>query len=236
MNIIAIIPARLESSRLSNKPLIKINNKPLIQLTYEAALNTHLFSAIYIATNSKKIKNTVESFGAKCIMSSTQHNNGTERCIELVKKMCNQIANDDLIVNIQCDEPFLRKKHLQKIINLFYEETKIGTLISNIETSDLADKSVVKVAITNEYIATKFSRIQSQFKKEQKLYKHIGVYAYKKFTLLQLDKLDVVNNEQIESLEQIRWLENGYPIKCCEINENLISINTESDLKKIEKK
>ena len=114
MKIIGIIPARYSSSRLTNKPLIKIKNKTLIQLTYEAVSNSNLFDLIYIATDSKKIKNTATAFGAKCILTKQTHRNGTERCIEAIKKMPIPIEDEDIIINIQCDEPFIQKKHLYK--------------------------------------------------------------------------------------------------------------------------
>lgn len=236
MKIIAVIPARYKSTRLTNKPLIQINNKPLIQLTYEAVVKTKLFNSIYITTDSKKIQTISEEFGATCILTSTHNRNGTERCIELVEKEKDHISIDDIIINIQCDEPFIEKKHLEKIINLFETQELIGTLITPLKNSEVTDKSIVKTITTKEFDAIDFSRTNTNFPTTKKLYKHIGVYAYTKKTLLKLKQLSLTKRELTESLEQLRWLEYNYIIKCAVINESLMSINTKNDLKKVLKK
>ena len=234
MKVIAVIPARYQSSRLTNKPLIKIGGKPLIQVTFEAALSSKLFDAIYIATDSKKIKSIVNKFGAQCFLTSKKNKNGTERCIELIKILDNQISNNDLIINIQCDEPFIQKSHIQKTINLFSNKHDfIGTIVAPINKTEIADISTVKASINTNKIINDFSRNNIVSSNQNKIYKHIGVYAYTKNTLLKLGKLKCVQRELDESLEQLRWLLNDYIIKCVIIKENLISINTQEDIKKI---
>ena len=156
MKIVGIIPARYDSKRLFAKPLININNKPLIQLTYEAAFTSRLFDAIYIATDSKKIKNITDSFGANCILTKKEHRNGTERCCELITILNTTVNNEDLIINIQCDEPFLKKSHFQTIIQLFNTNTEIGTLISPIHKDEVSDKSIVKVKTNNKLTIKKY--------------------------------------------------------------------------------
>ena len=230
MKIIGIIPARYNSQRLSNKPLININGKPLIQCTYEAVLNSKVFDLIYITTDSEKIKKIVEQFGAKCILTSIKHRNGTERCVELINKLKATISNNDLIVNTQCDEPFLEREHFEKIISLFNNPTAIGTLICPLESTDFKDQSIVKVMTNSNHMALDFKRTINS---EKKLYKHIGIYAYKVSTLLKLGKLALGKRELNESLEQLRWLENNYRIHCGLIKKNVISINTKNDLKKV---
>jgi len=235
MKIIAVIPARYKSTRLKNKPLIQINNKPLIQLTYEAVVHTNLFDSIYITTDAKKIQTISENFGATCILTSTKNRNGTERCVELIQKTDEHISDNDIIVNIQCDEPFINKKHINKLINLFTEDT-IGTLITPLKTAEISDESIVKTITTKDLKAIDFSRTNKNWGETEKLFKHIGVYAYTKKTLLKLKELKVVKRELSESLEQLRWLQHNYSIKCAVINESLISINTKNDLKKVLKK
>ena len=233
MKIIAIIPARYGSKRLLAKPLIKIKNKPLVQLTYEAVLASKLFDAIFIATESKKIQQVTSAFGGTCIMTSEHCKNGTERCAELVNKL--NFHNNDLIVNIQCDEPFIQKKHLQKVINLFQKNAKIGTLVSPIEKSEMLDPSIVKLNMNTNNHAIDFTRDVTKLKKGYKIYKHIGVYGYTQSTLMEVSKLMRTKREENEKLEQLRWLENNYLIHCAHIEDNIQSINTKKDIKKINK-
>ena len=230
MKIIGIIPARYQSTRIINKPLIEINGKPLVQCTYEAALNSNLFDSIYVTTDSAKIRKKAEHFGAQCTMSSKLNRNGTERCVELIKSLNTDISADDLIVNIQCDEPFLKPKHFKKIISLFKKNIEIGTLICPLNEIEKNDNSVVKVKINMQNTALKFQR---NITTSCQLYKHIGIYAYKKNTLEKLGKLPIIEQEITESLEQIRWLYYNYKIHCGLIKDNLTSINTYSDIKKV---
>tara|TARA_B100000073_G_C23555553_1_gene501908 strand:- start:21 stop:725 length:705 start_codon:yes stop_codon:yes gene_type:complete len=234
MKIIAIIPARYGSKRLPGKPLIQINKKPLIQMTYEAVLNSGLFDLIIVTTDSVKIKNTVQNFGGECIVTSPQPINGTERCAELIKIIDMKFQPNDLIVNIQCDEPFIKKIHLKKIIKLFQTTCQIGTLISKINNSELSDNSIVKINVKNN-MALNFSRTTQKLNENYPFYKHIGIYAYQIKTLLKIASLKTTKNEIEESLEQLRWTDNNYKISCAMINDNIPSINTQSDLKKIKK-
>ena len=236
MKTIGIIPARLQSKRLVNKALLKFNNKPLLQHTYEAVKNSSLFNQIYIATDSKLIQDTAQNFNAEVIMTSKENKNGTERCIDLVQKLSKNIQNDDLVINIQCDEPFLKLKHFKTIIQQMNGNVQIATLMSPIKKEELNDPNAVKVSVDKNFIASKFSRLLQNFKPKEKLYKHIGIYAYKKKTLLKLSKLNEVEMEKKESLEQLRWLKNNYKVHCSPISENIVSINTQEDVKKVLKK
>lgn len=233
MKIIAIIPARYGSKRLLAKPLIKIKNKPLVQLTYEAVLASKLFDAIFIATESKKIQQVTSAFGGTCIMTSEHCKNGTERCAELVNKL--NFHNNDLIVNIQCDEPFIQKKHLKSLIDLFKKNTKIGTLLSLIKDDDIKDPSIVKAVKKKDNTVIDFSRKKSQLNTKLQLYKHIGIYGYTKKILIEIALLKKTKRELIERLEQLRWIQNNYTISAAVIVEDLMSINTENDIKNLEK-
>ena len=234
MKIIAIIPARYGSKRLPGKPLIQINKKALIQITYESVLGSNLFDLIFVATDSEKIKKTVINFGGQCVMTSSKHLNGTERCAELINKLKHQISNQDLIVNIQCDEPFIKKNHLKKVINLFKvsHQNNIGTLVSSIEKNEIENPSIVKLNVKNNAVVD-FSRQKAHFNKKTKIYKHIGVYGYRAHTLLKISKLKIDKREAEESLEQLRWIAHDYEISYALINQNLTSINTEIDIKKL---
>tara|TARA_Y100000766_G_C18897936_1_gene601923 strand:+ start:442 stop:1152 length:711 start_codon:yes stop_codon:yes gene_type:complete len=236
MKIIGIIPARLQSKRLVNKPLLEFNNKTLLQHTYEAVKKSSLFDQIYIATDSKLIQDTANNFNAEVIITSEKNKNGTERCIDVIKQLHKDINNHDLVINIQCDEPFIRKKHFEAIIKLMNSNVQIATLISPIKKLEFNDTNVVKVSVNKDFMANKFSRFHSKFDTKDILYKHIGIYAYKKKTLLELAKLKEVQIEIDESLEQLRWLKNNYIIHCKTITEELISINTIEDVKKVLKK
>jgi len=231
MKIIAIIPARYGSKRLLAKPLISIKNKPLVQLTYEAVLESQLFDNIFIATDSKKIHRLVSKFGGTCIMTSKDCENGTERCAELVDKI--DVDHNDLIINIQCDEPFIQKKHLESLIEMFKKNIEIGTLLSLIKENDIKNPSIVKAAKQADNSVIDFSRKKSNLDTGIQLYKHIGVYGYRKKTLLKLAVLKKTNREIIEELEQLRWIENNYKIYAALIVEDLISINTKNDVKNL---
>ena len=236
MKIIGIIPARLESTRVANKPLLEFSNKPLLQHTYEAVKNSALFDQIYIATDSKLIQTAAHTFDAKVVLTSTKNQNGTERCIDVIKQLNNDIHNNDIVINVQCDEPFLRKKHFETIIKLMKGSAQIGTLISPIKKLDFYNKNVVKVSVNDDLKANNFSRFYEKFDSEEIIYKHIGIYAYKKVALLKISKLKEVQIEKEESLEQLRWLKNNYIIHCKLILEDLLSINSIEDVKKVLKK
>lgn len=231
MKIIAIIPARYKSTRLKEKPLIPIHNKPLIQVTYEAVLQSMLFDSIFIATDSEKILKVVTNFEGKAILTTNNCQNGTERCAELVKQL--NINDEDLIINIQCDEPFIQTTHLKKIINLFRKDIQIATLISSINKNEIDNESIVKAIKKNNNIAVDFSRNKINLDNTKTLYKHIGVYGYRKKTLLKIAKLKNTTRELSEQLEQLRWIENNYNISCALIKDNLTSINTKNDVKNL---
>jgi len=231
MKTIAIIPARYGSKRLVGKPLIQIQNKPLIQITYEAVLTSNLFDAIFITTESKKIQQVAASFGATCIMTSDKCKNGTERCAELSNKL--DLHRNDIIINVQCDEPFIEKKHLEQILNLFNPKTQIGTLLSSIQDDEIHNESIVKAITTKDNTIINFSRKKNNLDNMCPLYKHIGIYGYRKQTLIEIAALKITKRELAEKLEQLRWIENDYRISCDFVAENLISINTKNDIKNL---
>jgi 3-deoxy-manno-octulosonate cytidylyltransferase (CMP-KDO synthetase) len=233
MKIIGVIPARYNSKRLPGKPLIKIHGKTLIELTYTNLIKMELFDSIYIATDSEQICNKAKEIGASAIMTSIDLKNGTERCNEAIKKLGSKISHDDIIINIQCDEPFVKKKHIQKILSLFTQKTHIGTLVSYLKTKDINIPSVVKVNLDKNNQALIFSRFIHDLDNTQQLYKHIGIYAYRKDTLNLLSNLPATIEELEQKLEQMRWINTHYNITCGVIKDDILSINTEDDLKNI---
>ena len=233
MKIIGIIPARYNSKRLPGKPLIKIHGKYLVELTYTNLIKMGIFDAIYIATDSKKINNVLNNIGISSIMTSQDLINGTERCGELIQKLKDKINNEDIIINIQCDEPFVKKSHIEKIVSLFKKPVDIGTLVTIIKEKDLNNESVVKVNLDSDNQAIMFSRFAKNLDETKLIYKHIGIYAYRKNTLKYLSNLAPTSNELEQKLEQLRWINTDYKIKCGIIKEDILSINTNEDLKKI---
>jgi 3-deoxy-manno-octulosonate cytidylyltransferase (CMP-KDO synthetase) len=237
---IGIIPARYASTRFPGKPLIDINGKSMIQRVYEQVLTAGLDN-IYVATDDDKIYEHVISFGGNCLMTLNTHQSGTDRCNECALKL--QLNDDDVLVNIQGDEPFIQASQITKLCKAFDDEnTKIATLIKRIDSAEDLEKNTIPKVVTNtQHEAIYFSRSIIPFpakKTAEELinngiyFKHIGIYAYQIKTLKNIAKLQPSLLEQIESLEQLRWIENGYKIKTCITTEETIAIDTPDDLEK----
>ena len=228
MKIIGIIPARMESFRLPGKPLIDIGGKSMIKRVYESVLNSKLFNKVIVATPNKEIYDHVNEFG-KVIMTSNNPLNGTERVFEAYKKLDSEY---DFIVNIQGDEPFIKKEQLSDIISICRKPNQICTLIKKEKYSkDLERESIMKVVINNKNEAMYFSRslIPYQYKKKN-YFKHICIYAYDPITLKKIISLPPSSLEISESLEQLRWLENEFKIKVKITNSDSFSVDTKEDL------
>jgi 3-deoxy-manno-octulosonate cytidylyltransferase (CMP-KDO synthetase) len=238
---IGIIPARYASTRFPGKPLTLIHNKPMVQHVYERAKEAD-FDDVYVATDDERIKNAVESFGGKVIMTNPQHASGTDRCAEAARIL--NLAETDLIVNIQGDEPFIRKDEINLLIKLFDNQNiQIATLAKPISTEEeLNNPNKVKVVFTNSNKALYFSRspipshishLISQIS-NLKSHKHLGIYAYNNSILQQITKLPVSSLEETEKLEQPRWLENDFTIHISICHHESIAIDTPEDLKNYE--
>ncbi len=240
MKFIGIIPARYASKRLPGKPLIDIGGKPMIQRVYEQV--SKVLDTVFVATDDERIEKAVLNFQGKVIMTSKNHKTGTDRCAEAIDKIHQSLNKKfDVIINIQGDEAFIHTEQIKKIMECFQNpSTQIATLIKPIKNSEeIFNTNKVKVVINNNKEAIYFSRspipcIRNAEKEElHKFYEHIGLYAYKYDTLKEITKLPQSTLELAESLEQLRWIENGYKIKV-EITEyESISIDTGDDLKKI---
>ena len=228
MKIIGIIPARMESSRLPGKPLINIGNKSMIRRVYESVVDSKLFDKILVATPNKEIFDHVNDFG-EVIMTSNNPINGTERVHEAYQKVNEDY---DFIVNIQGDEPFIKKDQLSDIISICNKSNQICTLIKKEKYSEAIErKSIMKVVINKNNEAMYFSRSLIPHQNIKKHYfKHICIYAYDPLTLKTLISLPPSSLEISESLEQLRWLENGFKIKVEITNSDSFSIDTKEDL------
>ncbi len=239
MQIVCIIPARYNSKRLPGKPLIEISGKPLIQWVFENARQIPSIEKIIIATDNKKIKKIVENFGGEIIITSPYHISGTDRVKEAADKM--NLTDKDIVLNIQGDEPFIDAKSVERLIELFKKDSSIqvGTLAFLSENQEeLRNPNVVKVVIDKNNFSLYFSRSPipySERKKGIKFLKHLGIYIFRYSFLKKWDSLPHSNLEEIEKLEQLRILENGYKIKVLLSFKDSIGVDTEDDLKAMEK-
>ena len=218
----------MESSRLPGKPLIKIDGKTMIRRVYESVDKSMLFNKVLVATPNKEIYDHVNDFG-NVIMTSNNPLNGTERVFEPYQKLDEVF---DFIVNIQGDEPFIKKEQLTDILSICKEPNKICTLVKEEKYSNnLERESIMKVVINSDNEAMYFSRSLIPYQSIKKNYlKHICIYAYDPRTLKKIISLPQSNLEKYESLEQLRWLENGYKIKIKITNYDSFSIDTKEDL------
>ena len=237
-----IIPARYASMRFPGKPLALIGSKPMIQLVYEQA--SKALENVFVATDDERIYNKVEEFGGKAVMTATTHMSGTDRCAEAAeiigKKWCNK---PDIVINIQGDEPFIKPEQIDLLKKCFdSEDVKIATLIRKTAPGeDLFNPNQIKVVIDKFNQALYFSRSVIPFVREadpsqwtlrHSFYKHVGLYAYRTDVLGELTRLFRTPLEIAESLEQNRWLENGFRIKTSVTKWESIGIDTPEDLEK----
>ncbi|MDR1725791.1 MAG: 3-deoxy-manno-octulosonate cytidylyltransferase [Bacteroidales bacterium] len=247
MKTLAIIPSRYGSTRFEGKPLAKLCGKEMIIWVCEAVKNTNLFTKIIVATDDLRIYNTVISKGFEAQMTYKYHKNGTERCEQVLQ---NEELNGnfyDVVVNVQGDEPIIKKEQLDIVLKNFEQkhEIQISTLMKQIENIEtLMSIDVVKVVASQDN-ALYFSRCPIPYCRDKSIqegldagiyYKHIGLYAYKPEVLHNIVKLNVSVLEQTESLEQLRWLENGYKININPTNYDSFGIDTMEDLLILEKK
>jgi len=237
-HVVGIIPARFASSRLMGKPLADIGGKPMIIHTYESCLKSKLLKRVVLAVDDQKVFDTVEKFGAEVILTPSDLPSGSDRIAYVAKNI-----TADIVVNIQGDEPFIYGQMIDQAIEplLFDKTVEVSTLVKKIKTPDeLKSSSVVKCVFDNNNYAMYFSRAPIPFSRESKtiydrielggIYKHIGLYVYRKNTLLRFTSLKPSDLEQIEKLEQLRMLENNIRIKVVETEYESISVDTPKDL------
>ncbi len=239
---IGIIPARYASTRFPGKPLVDMKGKPMIQRVYEQV--RQVLDNVWVATDDKRIEEAVLKFGGQVVMTSDQHTSGTDRCYEA---FCKVGAGYQVIVNIQGDEPFIQASQIEALKNCFKDDTvQIATLVKPFKATDDFEKDLFtantpKVILNKNQEAMYFSRSvipyirgkqHTEWLKEHTFYKHIGLYAYRADTLKEITSLPPSILEQAESLEQLRWLENGYKIKTGITEVETVGIDTPEDMEK----
>ena len=250
MKFIGIIPARYASTRFPGKPLAEICGKTVIRRVYEQA--SKALDTVVVATDDERIYNAVESFGGKVVMTRPDHRCGTDRCLEAYNGITTpfwreQNDTDTVIINIQGDEPFIQPEQIEALMACFDSpETQIATLVrpytAQDTLADLENPNTPKVAwsqATGEALLFSRSVIpylrgvdKSEWLQRGSFYRHIGLYAYRADVLAKITKLDPSPIEKAESLEQMRWLENGYKIRIGITDTPTIGIDTPEDLEK----
>ncbi len=240
MKFIAIIPARYASTRFPGKPLAMLGGKPVIQRVYEQAIK--VLPEAYVATDDERIFQAVKSFGGQAVMTRSDHKSGTDRIQEAVEKIQTQA---DVIINIQGDEPFVQPSQLETLMQLFdAPETQIGTLGKPFETMEAVENpNSPKIVCDRRGFALYFSRSvipyvrgkeQQEWLQHYPYLKHLGLYAYRREVLHEITQLPQSPLELAESLEQLRWLENGYRIRVGLTDVETVGIDTPDDLQRAE--
>ncbi len=240
MKFIGIIPARFASTRFPGKPLAMLGGRTVIQRVYEQA--TAILDEAYVATDDERIYQAVEQFGGRAIMTRTDHKSGTDRIEEAAEKIGTQA---DVIINIQGDEPFIQQSQIKTLMHLFDDSTtQIGTLGKRFETIEAAlNPNSPKIVTDKRGFALYFSRSiipyirgkeQGEWLKHFPFLKHLGLYAYRREVLREVTLLPQSPLEIAESLEQLRWLENGYRIRVGITDVETVGIDTPEDLQRAE--
>ena len=240
MRILGVIPARYESTRFPGKVLADIQGKSMVHRVYEQAVKSTYLDKVIIATEDEKVVNHVAAFGGVSMLTKPDHASGTDRCFEVLQ---NQSEAYDYVVNIQGDEPFIDPKQIDELAGLLDGDVELATLIKKITTNDeLFNLGEVKTVFNKKMEALYFSRqpipyyrnaAELDWLQEQDYYKHIGIYAYRADILERISNLAVSDLEKAESLEQLRWLENGLKIKLAFTEFESICIDTREDLEKV---
>ncbi|MDR0712374.1 MAG: 3-deoxy-manno-octulosonate cytidylyltransferase [Prevotellaceae bacterium] len=247
MNFVGIIPARYASTRFPGKPLADVGGKPMIRRVYEQVQRT--FAHVFVATDDDRIIAAVKEFGGNVIATAASHQSGTDRCAEAILKIEATLGQKfDVVVNIQGDEPFIAPQQLEQLKGCFADESvQLATLVKIFDKSEdvFSPNSPKVVADANGY-ALYFSRSvipylrnapqQAQWPDAYPFYKHVGLYAYRTDVLQRIHRLPQSPLEIAESLEQLRWLENGYRIKVAVTELETWAIDTPEDLEKVKEK
>ncbi|MEF9475789.1 MAG: 3-deoxy-manno-octulosonate cytidylyltransferase [Candidatus Mariimomonas ferrooxydans] len=245
--VVAIIPARFNSTRFPGKPLAVLKGKPLIQHVHERVAFANLVNAVFVATDDKRIFDAVTGFGGKAVMTSNTHSCGTNRVAEVAKDM-----ECDIVVNVQGDEPFTRPEMVDDVVKIIDDDqsVSISTLVkSTSDVKEILSPDVVKVVMDNEGLAMYFSRSPIPYYRDEwkgldsitfttahvAVFKHIGIYGFRRNALLEFSGMCQSKLEMNESLEQLRALSSGMKIKVKETQYDTFGIDSIEDLKKAEK-
>ena len=240
MKFVAIIPARYASTRFPGKPLAVLGGKTVIQRVYEQV--SRVLDEAYVATDDERIFQAVEAFGGKAVMTRTDHKSGTDRIQEAATK----IGTDaDVIINVQGDEPFIQPSQIETLMHLFDDPTtQIGTLGKPFESMEAVENpNSPKIVTDNRGFALYFSRSVIPYIRgieadewliHYPFLKHLGIYAYRREVLAEVTRLPQSSLEKVESLEQLRWLQNGYRIRVGLTDVETVGIDTPEDLQRAE--
>jgi 3-deoxy-manno-octulosonate cytidylyltransferase (CMP-KDO synthetase) len=247
MQIIGIIPARYASTRFPGKPLADIQGKPMIQRVYEQSKKSNFLSEVYVATDDERIVEVVSRFAGNVLMTASTHPSGTDRCNEVAEKLVSSGKQIDVVVNIQGDEPYIQPEQIDLVCSCFVNpDIGIATLVKKIEThQELFENAINKVVVDKFNNAIYFSRTPIPFLRNKNkeewhyshtYFKHIGLYAYRTNILREITHLSPSLLEQAESLEQLRWIENGYKIHIEKTQIESFSVDTPEDISKFTNK
>ena len=239
IKILAIVPARFASTRFPGKPLADIGGKSMIQRVYDQVKKSSLLANVIVATDHKKIYDHVIAFGGAACMTSENHPSGTDRCYEALTK---QTDTFDYVINVQGDEPFIAPEQIDLLASLLDGKVELATLIKAIEDEDqLFNPNVVRVAVNKQNEAIYFTRStipylrnvpQKEWFAKHTFFKHIGMYAYRADVLKKITRLEISSLEKAESLEQLRWIENGFNVKVAITKIETIGIDAPEDVAK----
>lgn len=236
MKIVGIIPSRYASTRFPGKPLVDIKGKTMIQRVYEQALKATKLSAVVVATDDDRIRENVESFGGNVVMTNPDLPSGTDRCNAALKQLTETY---DAVINIQGDEPYIHPEQIDQLASCFEDETvQLATLVQPFTNpSFVTDPNKVKAVLDVNNNALMFSRSPLPHLRnpnhEHQYYLHIGIYGYTTEALITITKLPPSSLEKAESLEQLRWLENGYSIRVAHTKFTSVGIDTPEDLEQL---
>lgn len=240
MQIVGIIPARYASTRFPAKALADIGGRSMIRRVYEQATQSSRLARVVVATDDPRIFEHVQAFGGQVVMTSPNHQSGTDRCFEALQYL-EEVY--DYVINIQGDEPFIQPSQINRLASVLNGQTQLATLVKVIEEeATLFNPNTPKVLLDHRRNVLYFSRQTIPYLRgiepadwltHHTFYKHIGIYAYRKDVLAQITQLPVSSLERAEALEQLRWLENGYPINAVITPDDSHGIDTPEDLVKV---
>ena len=239
--IVGIIPARYAISRFQGKPLIDIQGKSMIQRVYQQAAKSKLLHKVVVATDDEKIFNHVKNFGGEVVMTASDHPSGTDRCWDALQ----QLEEDyQYVINIQGDEPFIEPAQIDELATVLkYGSIELATQMIAVDNYEiLFDKGEVKIVLNKNNEALYFSRMvipfikgvdEKEWHQHHSYFRHVGMYAYRKDILEKITTFPVSSLEKAESLEQLRWIENGFTIKCVVTKYESHCIDTPEDVEKV---
>nr|WP_295930519.1 3-deoxy-manno-octulosonate cytidylyltransferase [uncultured Dyadobacter sp.] len=243
MRILGIIPARYASTRFPAKALVDIGGKSMIQRVYEQSSKATQLARVIVATDDERILEHVLGFGGNAVMTSQEHQSGTDRCFEALTQTAEQY---DYVINIQGDEPFISPEPIDHLATVLNGETELATLVKVIDHDEiLFNPNVPKAVLNKRHEVMYFSRQTIPYLRNAEtadwlrthvFYKHIGIYAYRADVLSEITKLPVSALEKAEALEQLRWLENGYAIRAVITSDDSHGVDTPDDLDRVTRK